>query len=194
MTPILLEDFSDIAPEQVEDDPPPKEDIDALKLEAFQNGYKSGWDDAVKQASQEHKNIGEELSRNLRDARLTYEETRQEILSYVEDLLKEVFSTLLPSLRPECLTSAAAVALDQLPSTEGISVSLSPDDFEPAKEILSSITENELAFSCEAALASGQARIVCLGGEAAVDVGILIEQLGQSLLGTGELDQGSNRK
>lgn len=188
---VMFEDFSGFSQEAIEEETP-EIDIEAVKLESYEKGYKSGWDDAVNQAADEHRDIGEELSRNLREARLTYEEAREEILSGVSTLLHEVIGTLLPSLLPEAVASAATIALDELSSksADAISVSLSSSDFETTRSLLTENTESELSFLLEPALASGQARITLGEREVFIDVARLTETLSESLFEGAKANRG----
>lgn len=77
--------------------------IEEIRLESFEQGYKAGWDDAVAAASQEQEKIGADLARHLQALSFTYHEARTNVLRSVGPLLSDVATKLLPAVAAESL-------------------------------------------------------------------------------------------
>lgn len=90
----LLENF-----DAVEQAPVPaisEVELENLKLEAFETGYKAGWDDAVKARSEETDRITEDFARNLSDLSFTYHEAHAEMMNSMGLLLHDIVEKVLP--------------------------------------------------------------------------------------------------
>ncbi|AWI82394.1 ABC transporter ATP-binding protein [Alloyangia pacifica] len=100
----FLEDFSRRPPRpEVTAAESGTEQVDALKLEAFDSGYRAGWDDAITAQSEESGRIASDFSQNLQDLSFTYNEAYRQMLDAVTPLLEEMLRALLPRLLHETL-------------------------------------------------------------------------------------------
>jgi flagellar assembly protein FliH len=66
--------------------------------DAFEAGYRAGWDDAVRAAAEDEARVRADLARNLRDLGFTYREARAQVMASLEPLLRDVTERLLPDL------------------------------------------------------------------------------------------------
>ena len=111
---LILEDFSRAAPSnsktpsQIEVPPPANE---ADTLDAYDNGYKSGWADCAAAEAEERLAIGADLAKHVSEAQLTYEQAKSDVLTALTPFFDEFIATLLPRLAAEAV---APVALDEL--------------------------------------------------------------------------------
>ncbi|WP_224816444.1 hypothetical protein [Hasllibacter sp. MH4015] len=78
------------------------QDVD--QLDAYDNGYKSGWADCAAAEAEERKSVSADLGRNLKDAELTFDAARRDVLAALGPLFEDIASTVLPEL------AAAAIA------------------------------------------------------------------------------------
>ena len=83
--------------------PPVATGSEEAQLDAYEAGYKSGWDDCAAAEQEVHRRIGTDLSAALIDMSLTYEAARKEILDGLGPLFEEVARTLLPRLAAEAV-------------------------------------------------------------------------------------------
>lgn len=74
------------------------DDLEEKRLEAFENGYKSGWEDAVAALAQNHARISESLAERLQDVSFSRQEATVEILQALEPLFSQLLSVVLPEL------------------------------------------------------------------------------------------------
>ncbi len=139
---------------------PDAEAREAERLAAYENGYRSGWDDCLAAEQDALRRVGAELARNLSDLGFTYHEARAQLLAETEALLEAVFRTVLsPASGPavarrlvDDVAELAALALD-LP----VEIVVAPTDAATVKALLPETTTFPLSLVEEPALAEGQA-------------------------------------
>ena len=153
---------------------------EAKRLAVYEEGYRSGWDDAVRAAEGEERAIGAELARNLKDLSFTYFEARDEVLASVRSFLAELLDRMFPALLPEAV--AANVAQEMAGIVEDLcdgrfTIVIAPDDAATVKRLLSSDDHRTVTVVSEPAMATGQARIRSAKGEASIDAGRLVATL-----------------
>ena len=114
--------------------------LEAARVGGYEEGYKSGWDDAAKAAEGRIKGCwGPKLARNLRDLSFSYYEARDEVLGALEPFLEELLGTIFPELLPEAVAAAMARELSGLAGGEssgGIRLMVSPDDAETVRNLV----------------------------------------------------------
>ncbi len=155
-------------------------EAEAARLESYETGYKTGWDDAVRAAEEERRALGEELARNLRDVGFTYFEARDELLLGLRAFLRELLDTLFPTLLSEAAAASLAEALSAMAdeaATTDIAVAVSPDDAETVRSLLPLPDGVELSIVEEPALAPGQARLRSADRAYAVDADRIVGML-----------------
>lgn len=92
-----LEDFS------AEDSPTPSarlmsaEALEDHRLEAFEQGYSAGWEDAMSAHAENRTRISAALGRSLEDMSFTYHEVRTQVLASIEPLFESLVSAVLPA-------------------------------------------------------------------------------------------------
>jgi flagellar assembly protein FliH len=78
-------------------------DLEGQKLESFEEGYKAGWDDAIKAQSDDQTRIASDFAQNLQDLSFTYHEAYSQVLGAMTPLLEEIVHALLPTLARDAL-------------------------------------------------------------------------------------------
>jgi flagellar assembly protein FliH len=73
------------------------------RLEAYEQGYKAGWDDATAAQVEEQSRVAADFARNLQELSFTYHEARSQILNSLKPLFTEMVSKVLPRLAQETL-------------------------------------------------------------------------------------------
>ncbi len=136
------------------------DNIEELKLEAFESGYKAGWDDAAKAAGEDQSKAAADFSHNLSELSFTFLEARQHVLKAIEPLFLEVLVKLLPqvaqeSLMPrllELMNVTAAAAADQ-----PFEIVIAPGNRDALEALLPDPAPFPLEIREEPSLAEGQA-------------------------------------
>ncbi len=164
----------------------------AARTAAYEEGYRSGWDDSARATESEGKAVGEELGRNLRDLGFTYFEARSEILDLMKSFMAELFDRLFPALLPEAVAATLAAEIINLAGELGdgrLEVLVSPDDSATVKRLLSDAGIADLTVRDEPALAAGQARLHAAAAEVSIDAERLIRTLREALGPTATLKE-----
>lgn len=73
------------------------EELEEVRLAAFENGYRAGWDDSAAAHIEEQATIGSELSANLQEFSFSYAEARASVLRDLEALLRGIVDKVLPA-------------------------------------------------------------------------------------------------
>lgn len=91
--------------------------LEDVRLTAFEQGYKAGWDDAVKASAEEQAQLRADLGRNLQSLSFTYEDAHRHVLAALGPLLQEMAATVLPKLARDTLGAAVVEALMPIAET-----------------------------------------------------------------------------
>lgn len=84
------------------------------RLEAFEAGYKAGWEDAVAAEAEAQGRLRADLARNLQALSFTYHEARGHVLRALEPLLRAMAAQVLPLLAREALAPIVVETLRPL--------------------------------------------------------------------------------
>lgn len=105
------------------------ETLETERLEAFDKGYRAGWDDAIKAKSDEEAQLADGLAQSLQELSFTYHEVHAQILSNLGPLFDEILGRMLPALAQETLGAHVADQLAGLARDIGkvqVEVSVAP--------------------------------------------------------------------
>lgn len=95
-------------------------DAESIRLEAYEAGYKSGWDDANSESAASDRRIAADLERSLTDLSFTYEEARAEVLTGMSGLVSSILTSFLPKLAAEAVLPRVADELNALIAVAGV--------------------------------------------------------------------------
>lgn len=117
----LFQDFGTMKPATIAKRPMSVDEIEDLKLQAFESGYQAGWDDAVKAQSDSLTHVSSEFATSLQSASFEYHELRATMNAAVQGIMAEVTGTILPTIAQaslgahirEYITSTVRDALDK---------------------------------------------------------------------------------
>jgi len=141
------------------------EEIEDLKLEAFEAGYQAGWDDAVKAQSDTLTHVSSGLATSLQTASFDYHELRSTLNASVQSIMDQVVSIILPKMAHASLgahvrdhiVGASREALDR-----PIEVVVAPEAEEPIQGVLADQLPEPFTLVTDPLLASSQV-VVRLG-------------------------------
>ncbi|QBY02229.1 hypothetical protein E2K80_17015 [Rhodophyticola sp. CCM32] len=100
MTPqtLTLEEFGTSLPSETSARPQAQGDTEAIRVEAFETGYRDGWEDCVAAEQQSKARIGADLGQTLANLSFTYLEARTDVLTGLQVLLDGIVDRLLPAI------------------------------------------------------------------------------------------------
>lgn len=84
------------------------------RADVFEEGYRAGWDDAVRAQSDDQTRIGAEFERNLQELSFTFHEARAHVIQSMEPLLTQLVDTVFPALLAEALVATVREELQPL--------------------------------------------------------------------------------
>lgn len=87
------------------------EDLEDLRLNAYERGYTAGWDDAMRQTADEANARQEALVRMAEGLSFTYHEAQAHVLGALEPLLQAVAEQILPELARAALVQSVGEEL-----------------------------------------------------------------------------------
>ncbi len=85
--------------------------LEDIRMQAYEQGYTAGWDDAASAQSDDQTRIKSDFARNLQSLGFTFQEARMHVLRAMQPLLNEVLTKLLPEVAREALASVALEVL-----------------------------------------------------------------------------------
>jgi len=114
--PIRLEVFETFAEASAPQVLTPDE-IEEIRLNAYERGYNAGWDDAGQQAEEEDRARRAEVDRQLQQLAFTYHEVRGHMLRALEPVFAALLSTVVPAAARASVVPLAAEQLLKLAGT-----------------------------------------------------------------------------
>jgi len=114
---LVLEDFdrevAPAAPEAQGGEGPGVAEQENARLQAFEDGYGAGWEDAARAHREEQDRISAELGRALQEMSFTFHEAQTALLQEVEPVLAGLVETVLPAaLMPSLAEMVRSRALE----------------------------------------------------------------------------------
>lgn len=157
----LYEDFGTpvIAPGAASGGPELSED---QRLEAYETGFKAGWDDANAAQTQGTAALETAATQTLSDLSFTLAEAQSHTLAALKPLMEQLASNILPKMAQQSLAplivdkviEAARSSMD----TE-LTLRIAPEDRAAIENALEGHTDLKLKMVDEATLAAGQAHL-----------------------------------
>lgn len=155
-------------------------DLEAERLEAFEQGYKAGWDDSAKANSEDQDRIGSALAQNLLDLGFTYNEATAQLTNALVPLLQKMTDVLLPEIARGTLSLHIVEQLDQIARNAmdgGVEICIAPDSV----SAVSHLEERDFGFPVrvtgDPSLGEGQAALRFAGTEQEIDVQAALESV-----------------
>ncbi|PYG31063.1 ABC transporter ATP-binding protein [Pelagimonas varians] len=184
----LLEDFAEIAP-RIPDIAAPaldENELEGQKLEAFENGYRAGWDDAIKAQSDDKSRISSAFGQHLQDLSFTYHEAYSQVMNAMTPLLDEMVAALLPEMARATIGHHIVEQLQSMAHEIGtleVIVAVSPANAEAIAPLLEGDFSFPLQLVQDDTLADEQADIRLGEIEKQIDLGDLIASVSDAIDG-----------
>jgi flagellar assembly protein FliH len=185
----FLDDFgasaATVTPEEPGIDP---QEVEAQRLESFEEGYRAGWDDAVKAQKDESSQVSSALAQRLSDLSFTYLEAQSAMTKSMMPLLQEMVSTVLPKLARQNLGAHLAEQINGLVAEIGavpVEIAVAPGQRAVVEPLIDGDHGLDVTIVEDASLTEDQADIRFAENERQVDLGALIEQVASAVEGFG---------
>lgn len=130
------------------------------RLEAYEQGYRAGWEDAAAAQAEDQKRIRADLARSLQTLGFTYQEARSHVLKSLAPLMQDMVGKLLPEMAREALAPTVLETLmplaEQL-ADEPVTLVVNAADRKAIEELLEQATGMPVTIVEEPSLGEGQA-------------------------------------
>ncbi len=199
MAGLALEDFdvalADIAAESVVDSGGPMPETgagDAARTDVFEEGYRAGWDDAVRAQSEDQTRIGAEFERNLQELSFTFHEARAHVIQSMEPLLTQLTDTVFPGLLAEALAATVLEELQPLIADAAdapIELVVGPGGQGLLEAQVSQVANAAIRLVEEPSLAEGQAYLRVGKAERQVDLSGALDRIRAAIAALYELNE-----
>jgi flagellar assembly protein FliH len=153
-------------------------------LQAFENGYQAGWQDAVAAHDTEKAKISSEFAQNLQDMSFTYQEARSKLLASLKPVAISMIEKLLPGITREALRANLAMQVDLIlrGSTENaIELVVSPANLDTVQEFMDHQSGVPFLLKAEPSLADGQVYLKSGQIENCIDIEGMCEKISKAL-------------
>ncbi len=136
--------------------------LEETRLEAFENGYQAGWDDAVKAQLDDSNRVSTDLAQNLHDLSFTYQEAYTAVLNSLKPFLQQLVETVLPQISHQTLGTHVAAVLHEIAIENNklpVEIVSAPVNRLAIEEMVSQERSLPLTIVEEASLGDGQVYI-----------------------------------
>ena len=161
-------------------------EIEGQKLEAFEKGYRAGWDDAVKAQSDDRTRISSAFGQHLQDLSFTYHEAYTQVMNAVTPLLDEMVRSLLPEMARQTLGHHIVQQLQAMSLEIGrmdVVIAVHPNRVEAVKPLLEQDFGFPICLTPDDSLAEEQADIRFGATERQIDLSDLATSLAEAVAG-----------
>lgn len=108
----------------------PDDADEEARLEGFENGYKAGWEDAIKAHEKDSERVAADLAQSLQDMSFTYAEVQSKLLGGLSPIISQITHALLPRIAIETFgaqISAEILSLVKDAAPGAVELTISPD-------------------------------------------------------------------
>ncbi|MCR9108396.1 MAG: ABC transporter ATP-binding protein [Rhodobacteraceae bacterium] len=155
------------------------------RLEAFEKGYRAGWDDAIEAKGEEGDVISDGILRALQDMSFTYHEVHAQVLSNLGPLFDEILQKTLPRIARDSLGAHVADQLAALARDVGtvqIEIAVAPGASEQVSQLVNGAAASLPVTVCEAPdVPEGRADLRLGRKELTVDLNTVTEQIADAV-------------
>ncbi|MCC1491352.1 ABC transporter ATP-binding protein [Cognatishimia sp. F0-27] len=161
-------------------------ELEGHRLEAFEKGYRAGWDDAIAAQSDDHTRISSAFGQHLQDLSFTYHEAYSRVMNAMTPLLEEMVRVVLPQTAHAVLGQHLVEQVQTLAREIGqleVEIAVAPANVEPVAPLL----EGQFGFPVrlveDETLSDEQADIRFGTTEKQIDLGALLETVKDAVEG-----------
>ncbi|WP_282159065.1 hypothetical protein [Shimia thalassica] len=179
----LLENFCVEQPTPSDKDDPASARDDEL-LDSFEQGYKAGWEDAIRAKAEEKAHVSAALAGNLQELTFTYHDAKTSVLADLGPVLNAVVRTLLPKVAYRSMGERLVeqlLLLAETNSTKDVRISVASTEVVAVSELLPENLAFPVLVTGDASLSPGQAHINFSGREQQIDLDELLTELEKSI-------------
>jgi flagellar assembly protein FliH len=158
-------------------------DLEEERLQAFEKGYRAGWDDAAAAHSGEQSRISTELGQNLQDMSFTYHEAYAALSREIAEVLRGLVGKVFPGAIGAALAETAEARIGEILAENRVPVEITvaPQNVARLEALVAGQAAPPLKIAAEGSLGEGQAYLRFGASEQRIDVGDVLEELAEAV-------------
>ena len=160
--------------------------LEEERLEAFERGYRAGWDDCAKSQAEDQRRIAADLSQNLQDLSFTYEEAYAAVMQALHPLLEQMIAAVLPRLARDSLVPRLVETVHDIARVQGrrkIGIAAAQADMSVLEHLTDTVPGLEIELDIDDTLTTGQVHLYFEGGEQAIDLREVLQGIEHAVSG-----------
>ncbi|GAA0290766.1 FliH/SctL family protein [Rhodovulum strictum] len=172
MTRFRLEDFSAPRPAKTVAQPEPP-DAQDVRLKAFEEGYKAGWDDAAAAEDAARARITADFAKTLQEMSFSYHEARAHMLGALGPLLTTMVERVMPQIAAAGFARTVVETAMQLAETQAdrpVRIRVCPENRPALEDVIAADPGLPLDIVDDATLGPGQALVAAGTAESEIDI------------------------
>ncbi|TCO73378.1 flagellar biosynthesis protein [Rhodovulum euryhalinum] len=174
MNRLNLEDFS--APQPAAQQPvaqPEPPDTQDMRLNAYENGYKAGWDDATAAEAEARTRIAADFAKTLQEMSFSYHEARAHVLGALGPLLNAMVERVIPQIAADGFARTVVETAMQIADAEvdrPVRMRVCPENRDALEELVGRDPGLPLVVVEDDTLGPGQALVSAGTAEKEIDI------------------------
>ncbi|MFX0542043.1 flagellar biosynthesis protein [Roseovarius sp. S4756] len=156
------------------------------RLEAFETGYKAGWEDAVKAAQEEADRVSSDFAGNLQDISFTMAEAQRDLLAALRPLMTGMVKSVLPKMAHHTLGDRVVETLEAMAGNAiagPIRIMTAPINAEALETLIGDREITDVTVEVEPSLGDGQVHVRAAGSEQEIDLDAVLKQIDSAVSG-----------
>jgi hypothetical protein len=161
----------------------PSRDAESAE-DAYERGYRAGWDDCERRTQEARQSVGAELARNIQELGFTFHEARAHVLGGLEPLLAGIVGKVLPVIASETMCQSIVEELSTIAQStidSPVTILVAPGSHEIVASFLREATALPYRLLAEETLSEGQVFFRLGDHERQLDLGAVISRIGERL-------------
>lgn len=182
----LLEDFGSAPAPAATAAGLSEEELESIRLEGFDNGYKAGWEDALKSEDEEKRRITGDFARNLSDLSFTYHEAHSHVMQSMVPLLQDLVDKVLPQAVRDTIGLRVVDQLSEMARQNGeqvIEIVTAPGDLDTVRALLDRDFGFPVTAEADDTLAEGQVFLRMANEERQIDMASVMTGIRDAVAG-----------
>lgn len=159
--------------------------LESERLEAFDKGYRAGWDDAIKAKADDTAQMSSDFAQTLQDLSFTYHEVHAQVFANLRPLFDEILQKILPDIARDTLGNHIADHLSQVARDLGtveVTIAVAPG---AGEQVTHMVNDAQVSLPMQVVetsdLRDGQAELRFAGREVSLDMADVTKQISQAL-------------
>lgn len=180
----FLESFDKATRQATTGKPVSANEVERRVTEAYEAGYKSGWEDAIASDKDSNQRISAEFERNIQNLNFTYNEALHRVRSELQGFLTSLLDQVLPELTPDLLRThiqTELVKFGDAQNEQGLEIRAASNTLTALNDLIEKEAGTAVKIIEDPSLADWQVLMNFGGTENLLDVTSLIAELREQL-------------